>query len=149
MVCQVTCYIIVILYSDTLRSLTNKMPKGKPQHCECGCGVTPTNYRKKFFETWSTGYPYEDSERYYCSNYGRKDKNGDICSFVVSEKCAMAHVDHIWPKAQGGDDCINNLRIMCSHCNTSKNDDITGTAKACKGKKKNNVANLLKRKINV
>jgi hypothetical protein len=39
----------------------------------------------------------------------------------MSEKCSEAHVDHIVPKGKGGLNCINNLRIMCAHCNESKN----------------------------
>lgn len=98
---------------------------GKKQYCVCGCGVTPTNYRNKFFDTWPNGYPYANSGKYYCSNYGCKDKNGRICNFIVSNKCSEAHVDHVVPKAHGGRNCISNLRIMCCHCNTSKNDTET------------------------
>ena len=123
------------------------MPKGKPQYCKCGCGVTPSNYRDKFFENWSTGYPYEGTHLYYCSNYGQKNKKGHICSFVVSEICESAHVDHIWPKAQGGANCIHNLRIMCLHCNISKNADITLSAKLYQGKDKNEIARAIKRNI--
>lgn len=95
------------------------MPKGN--QCSCGCGVTPSNYRTKFFETWSNGYPFQNCGLYYCANYGMIDKNGDICTFK-STKCPQAHVDHIVAKSKGGPNCINNLRIMCAHCNTSKND---------------------------
>lgn len=102
------------------------MPKGQPKYCECGCGVTPSNYRKKFFETWATGYPFVDG-KYYCSNYGNTNKFGYTCKFV-REKCPEAHVDHVFPKALGGRDCINNLRIMCAHCNESKNCDTTNSA---------------------
>lgn len=123
------------------------MPKGKTKFCDCGCGVTPSTYRKKFFDTWSTGYPYPDSGMFYCSNFGQLDKNGDVCSFVVSEPCKDAHVDHIWPKAEGGKDCINNLRIMCAHCNTSKNDNVTNSANAYKGKDKYKIAMAIGRKI--
>jgi 5-methylcytosine-specific restriction endonuclease McrA len=55
--------------------------------------------------------------------------------------------DHIWPKAEGGTNCINNLRIMCVHCNTSKNKIITASAKVYKGKDKKSIASAIKRKI--
>jgi 5-methylcytosine-specific restriction endonuclease McrA len=97
---------------------------GKANYCSCGCGVTPSNYRNKCFERWSKGYPFQNSGLYYCANHGNLDKNGDICTYV-SVKCPKAHVDHVIPKAEGGMNCINNLRIMCEHCNTSKGDDIS------------------------
>lgn len=99
------------------------MPKGTASYCACGCGVTPTNYRKKFFDTWNTGYPFQGCGMYYCANYGSLDKNGNLCTFV-SVKCPKAHVDHIVAKSFGGPNCINNLRIMCAHCNESKGAEV-------------------------
>jgi 5-methylcytosine-specific restriction endonuclease McrA len=29
-------------------------------------------------------------------------------------------VDHIVPRVLGGDDNLNNLQVLCSHCNSSK-----------------------------
>jgi 5-methylcytosine-specific restriction endonuclease McrA len=125
------------------------MPKGKPQYCKCGCGVTPTNYRKKFFDTWSSGYPLGDG-MYYCANYGQTDSKGNTCLSVAYDRTdSSMHVDHIWPKADGGDDCINNLRPMCMHCNTSKNDNPTKTSYIAK--QKNNAGQMKsyhKRKLN-
>lgn len=111
------------------------MPKGKAKYCACGCGVTPSTYREKFLETWSTGYPYVDSGLYYCSRYGQTDEYGYTCWSVVSvsDIDRTFHVDHIIAKAQGGENCIHNLRIMCAHCNTSKNKKSTKSAKACNG----------------
>ncbi len=107
------------------------MPKGKPKYCDCGCGVTPSTYREKFFEAWPTGYPYQNTGLYYCGNYGNTNDKGYTCNFV-DQRCSKAHVDHVFPKAKGGLDCINNLRIMCSYCNESKNDKETKTAKLSK-----------------
>jgi hypothetical protein len=104
----------------------------KANHCPCGCGVTPTNYRQKFFDKWSKGYPFQDSGLYYCANYGKPLKNGNTCTFV-SVKCPKAHVDHVIPKAKGGLNCINNLRIMCEHCNISKNASVSRAAKHLSG----------------
>jgi hypothetical protein len=110
------------------------MPKGKPKYCACGCGVTPSTYREKFLETWSTGYPYADSGLYYCSRYGQTDDYGYTCWSVVPvpDIDRTYHVDHILAKAYGGANCIHNLRIMCAHCNTSKNKNSTKSSKACK-----------------
>ncbi len=94
------------------------MPKA--DYCSCGCGVTPTNYRIKFFKTWSNGYPFQNGGLYYCANFGKKDKNGNICTYK-SEQCPESHVDHIVAKSKGGLNCIHNLRIMCAHCNITKN----------------------------
>ncbi len=47
----------------------------------------------------------------------------------MSVKCPKAHVDHVIPKAKGGLNCINNLRIMCEHCNISKNASVSRGAK--------------------
>jgi hypothetical protein len=121
------------------------MPKGKPQYCACGCGVTPTTYRKKFLETWATGYPYVDSGMYYCARYGQTDKNGYTCWSVVpvSDIDETYHIDHITAKNKGGANCIHNLRIMCAHCNTSKQDDHTKSSKACANKSSNSIAKYI------
>jgi hypothetical protein len=127
--------------------ILHNMPKGKTSYCECGCGVTPTTYRRKFFEKWANGYPCDDSGLYYCSRYGQTNNKGYTCQTVVSEPSKLIHVDHIWPKAEGGSDCIDNLRVMCVHCNTSKNDTITHTAKCYQGKDSKQIASAIKRKI--
>lgn len=125
------------------------MPKGKPKYCECGCGVTPTTYREKFLEFWSSGYPCLDSGMYYCSRYGQTDKHGYTCWSVVSvsDIDKTYHIDHIEPKARGGADCIHNLRIMCAHCNTSKKHDDTKSAKACAKLSSKGIANYVANNI--
>lgn len=121
------------------------MPKGNPKYCECGCGVTPTTYRQKFLETWSTGYPYVDSGLYYCSRYGQTNNNDYTCWSVVpvTEIDKTYHIDHILAKNKGGADCIHNLRIMCAHCNTSKQDKNTYSARKCVNKSSKGVANYI------
>jgi hypothetical protein len=121
------------------------MPKGIPQYCKCGCGVTPGTYREKFLDTWSTGYPYVDSGMYYCSRYGQTNEKGYTCWSVVavSEIDSTTHIDHILPKKWGGADCINNLRIMCMHCNTSKNKTYTKSSQDCANKSSKSVANYV------
>jgi hypothetical protein len=121
------------------------MPRGIPQFCACGCGVTPNTYREKFLDTWSTGYPYVDSGMYYCSRYGQTNEKGYTCWSVVavSEIDKTTHIDHILPKKQGGADCINNLRIMCMHCNTSKKHYYTKSSKACEKKSSKSIADYI------
>lgn len=80
-------------------------------YCSCGCGVTPTNYRKKFYDVFPTGYPFMDTGKYYCG--------GEDCNAVMSW-CSKLHIDHIVPKAMGGENCLHNLRPLCFHCNTKK-----------------------------
>ncbi len=85
------------------------MPSG--DYCGCGCGVTPTNYRKKFQQAFPNGYPFISAGIYYCG----------ICQASMSW-CSELHIDHIVPKKIGGDNCIHNLRPLCNHCNTQKKD---------------------------
>lgn len=86
------------------------MPKAN--FCPCGCKVTPSTYREKFFSRWPTGYPFQGSGLYYCANYAE-------CGNAM-EKCPKLHVDHIMPKSKTGINCINNLRPMCALCNQKK-----------------------------
>lgn len=97
------------------------MPKGKPEFCECGCGVTPTNYRKKFKEAFPNGYPFINGGLYYCGNSTCK-KGLNIAGMKWNSK---VHIDHIKPKDIGGTNCINNLHILCESCNTSKKNNIS------------------------
>jgi len=83
----------------------------------CNCKVTPSTYRKKFFERWPTGYPFQGTNLYYCANY-------DICGNVMS-KCPKMHVDHIIPQSANGPQCISNLRPMCANCNQTKSDNYS------------------------
>lgn len=85
--------------------------------------------------------------KYYCSNFGQTNPKGKICKFA-KEKCPEAHVDHVFPKALGGADCIHNLRIMCSHCNESKGAKETKSAIAFKdNKSKGELNSYQKRKL--
>jgi hypothetical protein len=86
------------------------MPKAN--FCPCGCKVTPSTYREKFFLQWPTGYPFQGSDLYYCANYTE-------CGNSM-KKCPKLHVDHIMPKSKTGIHCINNLRPMCALCNQKK-----------------------------
>lgn len=79
--------------------------------CPC-CKVTKNTYRKKFFERWPTGYPFQGTNLYYCAYY-------ESCGNVM-EKCAGMQVDHIIPQSDNGPQCINNLRPMCALCNNKK-----------------------------
>jgi 5-methylcytosine-specific restriction endonuclease McrA len=38
------------------------------------------------------------------------------------------HVDHIVPKAKGGQDVLENLQLLCAKCNTSKGSKTEGKA---------------------
>lgn len=95
---------------------------GKAKYCDCGCGVTPTNYRLKFKEAYPTGYPFTlKGGLYYCGVCH--------CGFEWSSKL---HIDHIEPKAKGGIDCIHNLRPLCATCNCSKGGVFTLESKNTK-----------------
>ncbi len=89
----------------------NKMPKAN--FCPCGCKVTPSTYRSKFFSRWPTGYPFQGTGLYYCANYAECEN--------AMKKCPGLQVDHIMPESKTGINCINNLRPMCALCNNIKN----------------------------
>lgn len=86
----------------------------KSNFCPCGCKVTPSTYRSKFFSRWPTGYPFQDTNLYYCANYHN-------CGNVMG-KCPELHIDHIMAESKTGLNCINNLRPMCALCNQTKSD---------------------------
>jgi 5-methylcytosine-specific restriction endonuclease McrA len=82
--------------------------------CPC-CKVTKNTYRKKFFERWPTGYPFQGSDLYYCANY-------EQCGNVM-QKSPNMQIDHIIPQSANGPQCIDSLRPMCSQCNQKKGAD--------------------------
>lgn len=43
------------------------------------------------------------------------------CRLLIGEKF---HVDHVYPRAKGGADSRENLRVSCKPCNMSKNDTL-------------------------
>ena len=45
----------------------------------------------------------------------------------------IMEVDHITPKARGGQDTVDNLQLLCSHCNRSKGAKTMAQWKADKG----------------
>ena len=65
------------------------------------------NYRDKYFENNDSNHGW-----YTCVRCGRKFRKDDV------------DIDHIIPQSYGGSDNINNLQVMCKHCNRSKQDDI-------------------------
>ena len=41
------------------------------------------------------------------------------CSFLTEDR-RVAHVDHVFPRARGGQNNRRNLRLLCYKCNLSK-----------------------------
>lgn len=110
------------------------MPSGN--FCACGCGVTPTNYRKKFKEAFPNGYPFVNTGLYYCGN----------CPTFMPW-CKEMHIDHIKPKNVGGENCINNLRPLCFSCNCQKQDELNDNDKKLHGfNNKHRVREITKKK---
>lgn len=57
---------------------------------------------------------------------------GHACRYCGSP---ATHMDHVWPRARGGDDHPNNLVPACTSCNTSKGSQswLTARCPGCDG----------------
>lgn len=68
------------------------------------------NYRKRGLENAESNHGW-----YRCVKCGRSFRKGDM------------DIDHIVPKALGGDNRRENLQCICKHCNRSKQADTSDT----------------------
>lgn len=67
--------------------------------------------------------------------YGIQEGHCAGCGLHV-EAFKLLTVDHVTPQADGGGDEIENLQLLCGHCNSSKNDRDMATWRAWKRKEK-------------
>ena len=52
-----------------------------------------------------------------------KQRDGDLCRICGEKEPIVKHtIDHIYPRAKGGGDEIENLQILCFMCNSRKRD---------------------------
>lgn len=51
--------------------------------------------------------------------------NGSVHLDLYTKDLVMMTIDHIIPKSLGGDDSLDNLRPMCSHCNSIRGNALT------------------------
>lgn len=65
----------------------------------------------------SKGPAWEALRKTVISNYG------GVCVKCGNE---ANHVDHILPKAIGGEDSLENLQLLCAKCNTTKGARLEG-----------------------
>lgn len=54
--------------------------------------------------------------------YLEQNKECALCGDLIELDIQKTHIDHIVPKAKGGDDWIGNLELVCSVCNYAKRD---------------------------
>ena len=54
--------------------------------------------------------------------YLEQNKECALCGDLIELDTQKTHVDHIVPKAKGGDEWIGNLELVCSVCNYAKRD---------------------------
>ena len=54
--------------------------------------------------------------------YLEQDKECALCGDLLQLDTKKTHLDHIVPKAKGGEDWIGNLELVCATCNYAKRD---------------------------
>ncbi|MCY4162259.1 MAG: HNH endonuclease signature motif containing protein [Flavobacteriaceae bacterium] len=91
-------------------------------------GVKPNVIKKKKYKLFATPYSSESTstKRSYRSQenldklYGKQ--RGDCPSCGNHYRAKDMHVDHIIRRDVGGDD-LQNLQLLCGHCNSTKGSD--------------------------
>lgn len=78
------------------------------KYCSASCKSTIVYAKSTFAEL---RFKVLRRDGFTCQYCGKKPKDG-----------AVLHVDHITPKAKGGEDVIGNLITSCKECNLAKND---------------------------
>ncbi|MBR0148683.1 MAG: HNH endonuclease [Lachnospiraceae bacterium] len=74
--------------------------------------ILSNDYRDIVFENSSSNNGW-----FKCSKCGKNFRRSDM------------DADHIVPKSKGGSNSRYNLQLICKHCNRSKRDDTSETAK--------------------
>jgi hypothetical protein len=49
-------------------------------------------------------------------------RDGDHCQECCAVELGNLHIDHVMPRALGGDDELGNLQLLCRRCNVRKKD---------------------------
>lgn len=50
------------------------------------------------------------------------ERDGNKCNFCKKE--SRLTIDHVYPVSKGGEDCLNNLQLLCQSCNSSKSNKL-------------------------
>lgn len=57
--------------------------------------------------------------KFYAVNFMKIiERDGNKCNYCKKEY--RLTIDHIFPVSKGGEDCLNNLQLLCQPCNSSK-----------------------------
>jgi len=110
---------VVEVDGDMVRLNTSRLALQESLELEVACTKRITEFLKQRGEgAWSGLIDFSNVSSGVRYQVLKRDRTCRLCGAGPDD--AVLHVDHIIPRSQGGSSDIDNLQVLCQHCNLGK-----------------------------